>query len=173
MPPAAALTRHAAARRAAASLPRRPPGTGAALAVKCWARPVSIGAKLGPYEVLRFIGQGGTASVFEARHALLGKLVAIKVLHEHLASDPAVAGRFVQEARITAQLRHPHAIDVLDVGEDRGVAYLVMELLSRCPASPSESPSVACCPSTRRSGSCFRWRPRSPTRTRRGSSIAT
>jgi serine/threonine protein kinase len=91
---------------------------------------VLLGAKLGPYEILRFIGQGGTASVFEARHTLLGKLVAIKILHEHLASDAEVAGRFVREARITAQLRHPHAIDVLDVGEERGVAYLVMELLA-------------------------------------------
>ncbi len=91
---------------------------------------VLIGAKLGAYEVLRFIGQGGTASVFEGRHALLGKHIAIKVLHEHLSSDPEVTARFVREARITAQLRHPHAIDVLDVGEDRGVAYLVMELLS-------------------------------------------
>jgi serine/threonine protein kinase len=91
---------------------------------------VLIGAKLGQYEVLRFIGQGGTASVFEGRHTLLGKHVAIKVLHEHLASDLEVTARFVREARITAQLRHPHAIDVLDVGEDRGVAYLVMELLS-------------------------------------------
>ncbi|MGO8993150.1 MAG: serine/threonine-protein kinase [Polyangiaceae bacterium] len=90
---------------------------------------ILLGAKLGQYEILRFIGQGGTASVFEARHSVLGKHVAIKILHEHLASDAAVAARFLREARITAQLRHPHAIDVLDVGEERGVTYLVMELL--------------------------------------------
>jgi serine/threonine protein kinase len=88
-----------------------------------------LGAKLGPYEILRFIGQGGTAGVFEGRHTVLGKLVAIKILHEHLAMDANVANRFVREGRITAQLRHPHAIDVLDVGEERGVTYLVMELL--------------------------------------------
>jgi serine/threonine protein kinase len=88
-----------------------------------------IGAKLGPYEIVRVIGQGGTAAVYEARHVALGKLVALKILHEHLASDADVSGRFVREARLTAQLRHPNAIDVLDVGEEQGVAYLAMELL--------------------------------------------
>lgn len=90
---------------------------------------ILLGAKLGPYEVVRFIGQGGTASVFEGRHASLRKPVAIKILHEHLATDANVAARFVREGRIAAQLRHPHSLDVLDVGEERGVAYLVMELL--------------------------------------------
>jgi serine/threonine protein kinase len=90
---------------------------------------ILLGAKLGPYEVVRFIGQGGTASVFEGRHTALRKPVAIKILHDHLANDADVAARFVREGRIAAQLRHPNSLDVLDVGEERGVAYLVMELL--------------------------------------------
>ncbi len=90
---------------------------------------ILLGAKLGQYEISRFIGQGGTASVFEGRHVALRKPVAIKILHDHLASDPEVAARFVREGRIAAQLRHPNSLDVLDVGEERGVAYLVMELL--------------------------------------------
>jgi serine/threonine-protein kinase len=88
-----------------------------------------LGAKLGPYEIVRLIGQGGSAAVYEARHIALGKGVALKILHEHLAGEAGVSERFVREARLTAQLRHPHALDVLDVGEDRGVAYLAMELL--------------------------------------------
>ncbi len=88
-----------------------------------------LGAKLGPYEIVRLVGQGGSAAVYEARHVALGKAVALKILHEHLASEAGVTERFVREARLTAQLRHPHALDVLDVGEDRGVAYLAMELL--------------------------------------------
>jgi serine/threonine protein kinase len=88
-----------------------------------------IGAKLGPYEVVRFIGQGGTAAVFEARHSLLGKRVALKLLHEHLADDPELAGRFLREGRVASQLRHPNALEIVDVGEHSGMAYLVVELL--------------------------------------------
>jgi serine/threonine-protein kinase len=88
-----------------------------------------IGTKLGPYEVVRFIGQGGTASVFEARHALLGKRVAIKLLHEHLADDTELAARFLREGRVASQLRHPHALEIVDVGEHGGLAYLAVELL--------------------------------------------
>ena len=90
---------------------------------------ILLGAKLGPYEIVRFIGQGGTAGVFEGRHVALRKPVAIKILHDHLAGDSTIAARFVREGRIAAQLRHPNSLDVLDVGEERGVAYLVMELL--------------------------------------------
>jgi serine/threonine protein kinase len=67
--------------------------------------------------------------VFEGRHAALRKPVAIKVLHEHLTADRSVVARFAREGRTAAQLRHPHSLDVLDVGEERGVAFLVMELL--------------------------------------------
>src|SRR4051794_13589216 len=74
------------------------------------------GARFGPYVIVRLIGHGATASVFEGKHAALGKLVAIKLLHEHLASDADIAGRFVREGQVAARLRHPNAIDVIDVG---------------------------------------------------------
>jgi serine/threonine-protein kinase len=137
---------------------------------------ILLGAKLGPYEIVRFLGQGGTASVFEGRHALLRKLVAIKILHEHLANDASVASRFVQEGKITAQLRHPHAIDVLDVGEERGVAYLVMELLDGTNLGArlgDGSATTGSWRSTTRSRSCSRWPRLSRTRTVTGSFIAT
>ncbi len=87
------------------------------------------GARFGPHEIVRLIGHGATASVFEATHLGLGKSVAIKLLHEHLASNEQVAGRFVREGRVAAKLSHPNAIGVLDVGVEDGVPYLVMELL--------------------------------------------
>ncbi|PNA40545.1 protein kinase, partial [Pseudomonas sp. MPR-AND1A] len=69
------------------------------------------GGRLGAYEILRHVGHGATASVFEGRHVALGKQVAIKVLHEHLASDAQVAARFLREGRVAAQLRHPNVLD--------------------------------------------------------------
>ena len=55
------------------------------------------GVRLGPYQVGALIGHGATASVFEAMHVALGKQVAVKVLHEHLASDEQLQSRFVRE----------------------------------------------------------------------------
>ena len=88
------------------------------------------GARLGGYEIVRLIGHGATASVFEATHVALGKQVAVKVLHEHLASDEQLQSRFVREGRVAARLRHPNTVDVLDVGVESGLPYLVMELLA-------------------------------------------
>jgi tRNA A-37 threonylcarbamoyl transferase component Bud32 len=88
-----------------------------------------VGARLGAYEVVRLIGQGATASVFEGQHVGLGKRVAIKVLHEHLHRDDQIAARFLREGRIAARLQHPHVLEVVDLGQDGGLAWLVMEFL--------------------------------------------
>jgi serine/threonine-protein kinase len=70
--------------------------------------------------------------VYEARHRALGRRVAIKVLH---ANDPGLPGaavasaRFLREGRVAAQVRHPHVVDVFDIGVEDGVPYLVMELV--------------------------------------------
>ncbi len=90
------------------------------------------GVRFGQHEVVRVLGHGATASVFEARHVVLGKAVALKVLHEHLAADREVSARFVREGRVAAQIRHPNVVDVLDVGVEGGLPYLVMELLEGC-----------------------------------------
>jgi serine/threonine-protein kinase len=88
-----------------------------------------VGARFGQYAIVRTIGHGGSASVYEARHVVLGRLDALKVLHEHLAASAQIAARFLREARVAAQLRHPHIVDVIDVGVEGTTPYMVMELL--------------------------------------------
>lgn len=87
--------------------------------------------RFGKYEVLRLIGKGGMAAVYEALHPGLAKPVAIKVLLPSVAALPGARERFLREGRAAARIRHPHVVDVTDMGEDgpRGEAYLVMELL--------------------------------------------
>jgi serine/threonine protein kinase len=87
------------------------------------------GTRLGSYEVGALLGHGGMGSVFEGSHVALAKPVAIKVLHEHLAQNEAMRARFVREARLAATLEHPHVVNILDVGEEGAIAYIVMERL--------------------------------------------
>lgn len=90
----------------------------------------------GKYKLLRLLGDGGMGSVFEAEHMNLGTHVAIKVLHTDLARKAGIAERFLQEARVSAQIRSPHVVQVIDVDRTPdGVAYLVMELLQGEPLS--------------------------------------
>jgi serine/threonine-protein kinase len=86
-------------------------------------------ARLGPYAIVRPLGHGGMASVYEAVHVGLGKRVAIKVMQPHLAAHETTSARFVREGRAVAKVRHAHVVDVFDVGAHEGVPYLVMELL--------------------------------------------
>ena len=82
------------------------------------------------YKLLRLLGDGGMGAVYEAEHLNLGTHVAIKVLHVDLARRAGIAERFLQEARVSAQIRSPHVVQVIDVDSTTdGVAYLVMELL--------------------------------------------
>ncbi len=67
--------------------------------------------------------------VFRARDTRLGREVAVKVLSERLAGDPAALARFTREARLVAALSHPNLCALLDVGDENGTAYVVMELL--------------------------------------------
>jgi len=88
------------------------------------------GTRLGNYEVGALIGHGGMGSVFEGSHVALGKAVALKVLHEHIAQSEPMRARFVREAQLASTLSHPHVVNILDVGVDGENAYLVMELLN-------------------------------------------
>ncbi|MBW3561400.1 MAG: PASTA domain-containing protein [Actinobacteria bacterium] len=87
----------------------------------------------GRYRVLREIARGGMATVYRAVDEVLEREVAVKVLHEHLASDEVFLDRFLREARAAAALSHPHVVSVFDWGQDvdgdRVEAYLVMELV--------------------------------------------
>src|SRR5277367_1012458 len=86
-----------------------------------------IDTKLGPYEILSSIGAGGMGEVYKARDTRLDRIVAIKVLPQHLADKPELRERFEREARTIASLTHPHICTLHDVGHQDGVDFLVME----------------------------------------------
>jgi len=89
-----------------------------------------IGRKLdGRYAVLARLGQGGMGVVYRGRQTHLGRFVAIKVLHEDAAAIPEWRRRFEREAKALSALAHPNVVPVTDFGIDRGVPFLVMELL--------------------------------------------
>ena len=87
------------------------------------------GQMLGPYRIINQIGQGGMASVYKAYQASMDRNVAIKVLPSQLAESTEFVKRFQQEARIIANLEHPHILPVFDYGESDGTAYFVMRYL--------------------------------------------
>src|SRR5580704_14474879 len=85
--------------------------------------PLSAGDKLGPYEILAPIGQGGMGEVYRARDPRLHRDVAIKLLKGNHST------RFMQEAHAIAALNHPHICQIYDIGPD----YLVMEYVQGQP----------------------------------------
>jgi DNA-binding response OmpR family regulator/tRNA A-37 threonylcarbamoyl transferase component Bud32 len=87
------------------------------------------GSRLGRYEIGKLIGSGGMGHIFQARDRHLDRDVAIKVLSRHWARHPEALARFKREARAVASLSHPSILAIFDVGTDRGLTYLVTELL--------------------------------------------
>src|SRR5947209_17291367 len=87
------------------------------------------GTKLGPYEITDAIGVGGMGEVYRAMDTRLNRVIAIKVLPDHLASRAELRERFEREARTVASLNHPHICTLYDVGHQDGTDYLVMEYL--------------------------------------------
>ena len=79
------------------------------------------------YQLLELVGSGGMAPVYRGLDMLLQRQVAVKVLREGLASDPAFLARFQREARAAAKLDHPNVVTVYDVGQDGIRHYIVME----------------------------------------------
>ncbi len=84
----------------------------------------------GRYRIYRRVATGGMASVYAARHAVLGRPLVIKVLLAHLARDAEMRERFRREAESSAQLFHPHICSILDFGEVEQTVYLVMPYLA-------------------------------------------
>jgi serine/threonine-protein kinase len=81
----------------------------------------------GRYQLIERVGSGGMARVFKAQDLALGRIVAIKMLHESLTGDPGFLQRFQQEAHAAANLTHPNIVTVHDIGQDKNRYYIVME----------------------------------------------
>lgn len=82
------------------------------------------------YLIEERLGEGGMGAVYRARHLLMDRAVAVKVLHDDLVEDEAARIRFQREARAAVRLQHQNAVAVSDFGEtDDGYVYIVMELL--------------------------------------------
>ncbi len=85
---------------------------------------------LGKYRVIREVGRGGMAAVYEAEQLSLGKKVALKVLASELAASNVVIERFFREARAAASVKSPHIVDVYDSGRlEDGRPFIAMEML--------------------------------------------
>jgi serine/threonine protein kinase len=87
------------------------------------------GTSVGQYTVQRRIGSGGMGEVYEATHVGLSKRVAIKTLRRQYAQNEIVVTRFLREGQLASRIRHPHIVDVTDVGVIDGLPCLVMEYL--------------------------------------------
>jgi formylglycine-generating enzyme required for sulfatase activity/tRNA A-37 threonylcarbamoyl transferase component Bud32 len=83
---------------------------------------------VGRYQVRRMLGEGAMSQVYLARDTVLGRSVALKVIHEHRVSK-AEAEVLIREARVTSRLNHPNIVQLYDAGLDRGRAFMALELL--------------------------------------------
>ncbi|PSM30552.1 serine/threonine-protein kinase, partial [Haliangium sp. UPWRP_2] len=85
---------------------------------------------IGPYRIVRKLGEGGMGAVFEALHEAIERRVAIKVLHPAYAISPEFTVRFFNEARAVNRVDHPGLVQIFDYGQlPGGMAYIIMELL--------------------------------------------
>jgi eukaryotic-like serine/threonine-protein kinase len=88
-----------------------------------------IGRRIGRYRIVAKVGQGGLATVWKAHDELLGRDVALKVLHDHAAASPKARRRFLHDAQAAAALDHPGVVAVYDTGEAEGLAYIALSLI--------------------------------------------
>jgi len=91
-----------------------------------------IGKQIGSYRVIKALPSGGSGSVYQGQHLVFPErpMVAIKVLHAHLASKQEYE-RFLQEARFLEKLRHPHILPIIDASMQDGLPYLIAEYASQ------------------------------------------
>lgn len=85
------------------------------------------GSSLGPYKIVRLIGEGGMGEVYEARDEILARQVALKVVLPELSEATEVIRRFTSEGQTLARLNHQNVVTVHTLGEDKGTHYIVME----------------------------------------------
>jgi eukaryotic-like serine/threonine-protein kinase len=94
-----------------------------------------IGATIGNYRVVAKLGEGGMGSVYLAEHPLIGKKVALKVLHDEYSANQDVVARFFNEAKAVNDIQHPNIVDIIDYGvvqtqHGPGFVYFIMEFLA-------------------------------------------
>ena len=85
--------------------------------------------KIGRYDVIREIGQGGMATIYLAHDPVVDRQVAIKLLHSQFTRDPQFRTRFMREARIVAALEHPNIVPVYDFSGENSIPYIVMRYM--------------------------------------------
>ena len=85
-----------------------------------------IGDEFAGYRLEEMIGHGGMSIVYRARHLVLERAVALKLLAPDLSDDPAFQERFIRESRLAAGLDHPNVIPIYEAGEENGVFYIAM-----------------------------------------------
>ena len=81
------------------------------------------------YEIIECVGSGGMADVYKALDHKLNRFVAIKVMKQEYSEDTTFVTKFIAEAQSAAGFSHPNIVSVYDVGQDKGVYYIVMELI--------------------------------------------
>ncbi len=85
--------------------------------------------KVGNYRLGRELGKGMTSTVYQATHTTLNRLVAVKMLSHSLVYDEAFLERFLQEARLIAELNHPNIVHVYDLEKSYGTRFIIMEMV--------------------------------------------
>ncbi len=85
--------------------------------------------KIGKYEIVAELGQGGMGVVYKARDPFIGRLVALKTITPELVSDPEILKRFYREAQSAGTLQHPNIVTIYDLGEADGRPYIAMEFV--------------------------------------------
>src|SRR5215216_5823514 len=88
-----------------------------------------IGQRLGQYEIIAPLGEGGMATVYRGYQASMRRDVAVKVIEPKLAKLSDFVRRFEREAQTVASLSHPHILKLFDYGQHEDLVYLIMELL--------------------------------------------
>lgn len=88
-----------------------------------------VGRKIGDYELISWLAQGGMGVVYRARQVTLNRLVAVKLLRSGTFATPEEIRRFLSEAQAAGRLEHPHIVPVFEVGEYEGRPFYSMALI--------------------------------------------
>src|SRR5438874_11739565 len=90
---------------------------------------ITIGTRLGSYEITDLLGKGGMGEVYRATDTKLGRSVALKILPQQFAADPDRMSRFQREAQVLAQLNHPNIATIHGLEQSGSMQSLIMELV--------------------------------------------